>query len=411
MNKPVAIVLGGTYPHKYLINNLKLRGYYTILIDYYVFPPAKFDADEHIQESTLDKEKVLEIAKKRKADLVIATCIDQANLTACYVAEKLKLPAPYSYEVALTVTNKSLMKELMVANGIPTSKHINVTGMNSYSTDGLRFPLIVKPTDSNSSKGVRKASNLTELKKYVKDALEISRNGSAIIEEFIEAMEISADCYIQDRKVTVLTTREKRKIVTDKENPIQQIQNAYCPAYLTDDNMRKLKTTVEKIAEVFNLNNTPLLIQAIIENDNISVIEFAPRIGGGENNNVTKLYSGFDIIDAAVNSFLGIPVNLNHYRSRFYISTVYIYTKPNIFGHVKGYEELVEDKIIEFFHLFKVPGMEIGIDLSSNNRIGSFLVKSKTKEGLNEKIKKSISKLEVYDINRNPVMRKDIYNY
>ena len=38
MNKPVAIVLGGTYPHKYLINNLKLRGYYTILIDYYVFP-------------------------------------------------------------------------------------------------------------------------------------------------------------------------------------------------------------------------------------------------------------------------------------------------------------------------------------------------------------------------------------
>lgn len=32
---PVAIVLGGTNPHKALIENLKGRGYYTILVDYY----------------------------------------------------------------------------------------------------------------------------------------------------------------------------------------------------------------------------------------------------------------------------------------------------------------------------------------------------------------------------------------
>jgi len=113
MNKLVAIVLGGTYPHKSLINNLKLRGYYTILIDYYAFPPAKVDADEHIQESTLDKGKVLEIAKKRNASLVISTCIDHANVTACYVAEELNLPAPYSYEIALTVTNKNMTRFMM----------------------------------------------------------------------------------------------------------------------------------------------------------------------------------------------------------------------------------------------------------------------------------------------------------
>jgi len=163
MNKLVAIVLGGTYPHKSLINNLKLRGYYTILIDYYAFPPAKVDADEHIQESTLDKGKVLEIAKKRNASLVISTCIDHANVTACYVAEELNLPAPYSYEIALTVTNKRLMKEMMVSNGIPTSKHITVNEKSDYNIDGFLFPVIVKPTDSNSSKGVRKATDLTEL--------------------------------------------------------------------------------------------------------------------------------------------------------------------------------------------------------------------------------------------------------
>jgi biotin carboxylase len=409
MIKPVAIVLGGTYPHKSLLNNLKLRGYFTILIDYHENPPAKVDADEHLQESTLDKEKVLEIAKKRNASLVIAACIDHANVTACYVAEKLNLPVPYSYEIALSVTKKNLMKEKMVSNGIPTSKYVTVTNNADYILDGLKFPVIVKPTDSNSSKGVRKASGLKELESYVKDALEISRNGIALIEEFVEGKEIGADCYVQDNKVTILATREKKKININSENPVQQMQSSHCPADVTDEQMKKLKTIGEKIAEVFNLNNTPLLIQAIIEQDNINVIEFAPRVGGGENYSFIEHYAGFDIIDSAINSFLGLPVNLNFNHSAFIYADVFLYTRPNIFGYVKGYEELIKDKTIEYFHLFKVQGMKIGIELSSNNRIGSFMVKSKTKKGLDEKIKKSVKKLEVYDIHGNPVMRRDIY--
>ena len=411
MNKPIAIVLGGTYPHKKLLRNLKLRGYYTILVDYFLNPPAKIDADEHILESTLDEEKVLEIARERNASLVISTCIDHANVIACYVAEQLNLPAPYSYEIALTVTRKDIMKAIMASNGIPTSKYIIVTQNWDFNFEGLRFPLIVKPTDSNSSKGVRKASDLTELERYLKDALQISRNGSAIIEEFVEGKEIGADCYVQDKKVTVLATREKQKIDLDKENPVQQMQGSICPADITGEQLKKLKTIGEKIAEVFNLNNTPLLIQAIIEQDNINVIEFAPRIGGGENYSFVQLYAGFDIIDAAVNSFLGLPVRLDDNSSEFYYSDVFLYSKPSVFGHVNGDEELLKEKIIEFFHLFKAPGTEIGIDLSSNNRIGSFLVKSKTKEELSDKIKKSLNKFEVYDIHGNPVMRKDIYTH
>ena len=99
----VALVLGGTVPHMELILQLKNRGYYTILIDYLENPPA---ADEHIVESTLDKEKVLEIAVERKVELVISGCVDQANISACYAMEKLGKYVPYSYEIARKVTNK-----------------------------------------------------------------------------------------------------------------------------------------------------------------------------------------------------------------------------------------------------------------------------------------------------------------
>ena len=111
-------MLGGTSPHIALIENLKDRGYYTVLVDYYENPPAKKVADEHIRESTLDQDKVLEIAKSINAKLVISACVDQANVTACYVAEKLGLPVPYIYETAMSVTNKGLMKRKMLESGI-----------------------------------------------------------------------------------------------------------------------------------------------------------------------------------------------------------------------------------------------------------------------------------------------------
>ena len=94
MEKPIALVLGGTNPHVHLLKKLKDRGYFTILVDYYPNPPAKPFSDEHIQASTMDKDVVLDLAKSRKASLVITTNIDQANITACYVAEQLNLPHP-----------------------------------------------------------------------------------------------------------------------------------------------------------------------------------------------------------------------------------------------------------------------------------------------------------------------------
>src|SRR5690554_5176276 len=116
-----AIVLGGTVPHIALIERLKMRGYYTVLVDYLSDPPAKEYADEHIQESTLDPRIVLEIARNIETDLVISACIDQANAIACYVAERLNLPHPYSYDTALDVTQKHRMKSIMEQAGIPTS--------------------------------------------------------------------------------------------------------------------------------------------------------------------------------------------------------------------------------------------------------------------------------------------------
>ena len=409
-NKPVAIVLGGTLPHILLIKNLQKRGYHTILVDYYENPAAKHVADEHLQESTLDLEAVLDIAQNKNAKLVISTCIDQANVTACYVAEKLGLPAPYSYKTALDVTNKGLMKEKLSGNGIPTAKYVFINDISDFESAGLIFPVIVKPADSNSSKGVQKASDYDELRKHLKTALEISRCNEAIIEEYKEGKEIGIDCFVKNKEATVLMVKERRKIlVHENDNPVQQIYGCLWPENLTKKNYTNLKQIAEKIARAFNLNNTPLMIQAIVNDDEINVIEFGARIGGGESFRIIKLSTGFDFVDAAVDSFLGNNVTLDFDFPQSYYSDNFIYAKQGVFGSVSGYETVLENGTIEYLDTFRTKGTEIGPEMSSNNRVGVFVVKSDNKKELFEKINTALKNIEVYDVDGKPIMRKDIY--
>jgi biotin carboxylase len=408
IRKPIAIVLGGTSPHAELCTLLKKRGYYTLLIDYLQAPPASKTADEHVRESTLDSEKVYEIAKQRNAEIVISTCVDQANVTACEVLERLGKKPPYSHNTAINTSNKIMMKSIMIENDIPTSRFVRVSDSESTEWENFAFPLIVKPCDSNGSKGVRVCETVEHVIENLPAALEISRTGEAIVEEFKFGREIAFDSYILNKKANIVITRERRKI-SNSHNSIQQIFGSFWPANLTESIENKLKVIAEKIALAFNLDNTPLMLQAIVQGDDINVIEFAPRIGGGENYRIIKMATGFDIINAAIDSFLGVHPEICFNKPSELILDNYLYAKPSVFGYIKGFDDLRAEKIISSHCVYKSPGSVIGEGIASNNRVAAFTVTANSEIQGIEKIQTSINNIEIYDINNAPVMIRDIY--
>lgn len=402
-----AIVLGGTYPHRELIRKLKEKGFYTILVDYYDSPIAKELADKHIKESTLDKEKVLEIAKKEKASLVISSCIDQANVTACYVGEKLGLPHPYSYATSLNSTDKVAMKRIMMANGIPTSKHIVIRSTEEFDDSALTYPLIVKPADSNSSKGVRRfEKDDPEKLVYIDKALKLSRSGKAVIEEFKTGREIGVDCIIKNHKAYVVMTRERRKIQSHND-AIQQIYGSFWPASITDKQLESLRLIAEEIGKSFDINNSPIMMQTIVGERDIDVIEFGARIGGGENYRIIKELTGYDIIEQSIRSFLNKELDLTFHKPTEFMADNYIYANACTFGKMV-IDNSAKEQIL-YSNVYRKEGALVGADISSNNRVGVFVVKSNTQEGLIPKIMNVVNHMDVYDIDGNSVMRKDIY--
>ena len=337
MNQSIAIVLGGTVPHIELINQLKKRGYYTILIDYLPNPPAKAVANEHIQETTLDEKKVTSIAKERKASLVICGCVDQANITACYAMEQLGLTPPYSYEIARNVTNKGFMKRVMAENNIPTSRFVYVENMEEANGINLRYPLMVKPADNNSSNGVKKANNKQEMLACLQDALSISRNHKAIVEEFVTGREISAYCFITKGRAKLLMTAERLSVI-DGDDKVIKCYASVAPAKISQSATNRAEEVATMIANTFGFDNTPLFFQGLVNGDEISVIEFAPRVGGGISFQTIKENTGFDIISAVIDSYLGRKVDMSSYHApQFELTVNTVYGYDGVYDHMTGY--------------------------------------------------------------------------
>lgn len=151
-------------------------------------------------------------------------------------------------------------------------------------------------------------------------------------------------------------------------------------------------------------------MQMIVNGDDVSVIEFAPRIGGGAKHRTVTYKTGFDILKANVESMLGgRPEVKTSYDSDFY-SRNHVYAKPGIYSHVENVDILIKDGIIVEYVPIKMKESKIGEFFASRDRVGSFLVKAPNIEELEKKIKIAADTLRVIDINGNDIMKHEMFD-
>lgn len=385
------LVLAGGSDQIALINELKSRGHQTILVDFFENPPAKSYADKHIVASTLDTDRVEKIAIEEKVELICTACTDQALLTVAKVSEKLGLPCYISYQTGLNVTNKSYMKKVLMENNIPTAKFIIMDKVEMDAIKGFEYPLVVKPVDCNSSKGVKRIDSADELPRYLEEAINLSRTKTAIVEEFKSGEEISADFYIENGTAKYLSATNSFKIQNRKSFTI--LGSAY-PA-IDEQQEEKIIDIATNIAKAFSLDNCPLLIQLIVNGNDINVIEFSARMGGGSKYKLIEVLSGVNIMSKYVDRILGAYPSVEPSKQVDYCKMIYTYCTPGVIDHVEGVEEMKAAKIIDEYFLYKTKGMEITKSETSGDRPLGYLVTAKTVEELDAKIKKADNEIKV----------------
>ncbi len=406
MNTMKALVLAGSCSQVVLLGQLKERGYYTILADNNENAVARPYADEFVKVDILNAEAVCEIAKREKVDFVITVCADQVLITAAKVSEALGLPCYIDVETACNVSDKSHMKDIFQANGIPTSKHVFMDTLDPEKIADMQYPFVIKPADGYSSKGVRKATNFEELQTFFADAAKISRSGIVIVEEFVEGAELTVDYQIVDGKAYLLSASNTEKV--NYKDRFLAFRTRF-PAAVSPETLERVREIGQKIADAFHLKNTPMLVQLLTDDKRESVLEFCARTGGGAKYLLLKMASGFDPITAVIDLTLGNKVTVGEIKSESkYITNEFLYAYPGCFDHLEGFEELKQEGVLAEYWQFKWKGAQIGSAATSSDRVASITIQADSFEELVEKHNKAAKTIKMVDAEGNDIMRHDL---
>ena len=384
-----ALVLCGGIPQVALLEELRRRGIYTILADRNPDVVARPYANAFFAASVLDINEIKKIAVEQRVDVILSACADQVLLVQAQLSEELGLPCYIDYKTAQNVSSKKLMKKVFVESNIPTSKYVIMDNFDEKKIQGFEYPVIVKPIDSYSSRGVRKVNNIEELKLAFETAIEISRTNTAIIEEYIEGDELSVDAYIENGSVHILCISNLDKIADNEQFVICRTRY---PAQISEIIKEQVKTTARQIARAFNLRNSPMLIQT----------------AKGGLSRLIKQVSRFDVIKAAADLALGGEPHVEPYQLNECIVNEFLYTQPCIFDHLMGFEKMQKQGVISEYFQLKAKGTVCYEARSSGDRVAYYTIQGRTMDEVREKDRQVNEAIKVIDANGRDVLRHEL---
>jgi biotin carboxylase len=300
------------------------------------------------------------------------------------------------------------MKDIFIKNNIPTTKYIVIEESQNYYNHDLLYPLIVKPADSNSSKGIEKIENVNKLIPAINIAKQYSRSKKVVIEEYFSGDELSIDVILKEYEPTIIMITKNIKMKSN-DNRFTIVQNVY-PFLINEKQLLMISMTIKKIALSFDLRNGPLLVQMLVNGDRINIIEFSSRIGGGSKCHLIKAVTNIDIVDYFINIVLGYNEDIKYENKNIYASMNYIYTKEGIYSEIIGGTELYEKGIIDKLYIYKPSGSYIENNISSSDRPAGFLISAKTKYDMCNKIQIADRTIKILNECNEDIMLHKIYS-
>lgn len=309
-HKQSILMLGGSRQQVIAIEKAKQLGFRTVLCDYLPDNPGQYVADAFYQESTTDREKMLDIARKEGVSGVLAYSSDPASPTAGYVAEALGLPTnPLS--AIETMSEKHLFRSFLKEHGLPcpAAASFNVDDDLSHVSslvDGFNFPIVVKPTDSSGSKGVTVLNDLENLSSAIEHAASFSRNGILIAEEFIQRVfphVIGGDIFVVEGEIRfwglMSCLRDER---LGGLVPVGE----FLPSGLSSRALGNVKDVLQRLVSALGVKFGELNVEVIIgENETPYMLELGSRAGGNMIPVQLSDASGIDLVAANVLCAMG----------------------------------------------------------------------------------------------------------
>jgi biotin carboxylase len=289
------LVLGAGPAQLGLLRAARAADVETIVVDRDPGAPGFAWASKRAVVSTEDEPGVERLARAEGVDGLISPGSDWPVGVAARIAERLLLPHPISAATAALATNKQRQRAALEAAGVPQPSSRVLSGLE----EGLPVPCVVKAPDRQGQRGLALVRSAEELRPAIESAIDASRNGSCLVEEWVDGPELTVNAFSVDGRFSPLT-------VTDRltaESPAFGVALAH--VWPSEHDTAAVVAAAERAVAALGIRHGPSYTQVRLGSAGPRVVEVAARLGGGHDAELCAAALGVDLNGLALAAALG----------------------------------------------------------------------------------------------------------
>ena len=358
------------------VKRAKELGYYVIALDGDHNAPGFKLADKYGVLDIREPESCVAYARQEGVDGVICVAVDAAIRSVAAVAESLGLPG-LSSEGAFNATSKQRMRECWVESGVP-STGFRVCLEKKDAIDAfheLGEMVVIKPSDSAGSRGVTWVNDLELVPELFKKAMEFSRDGIVLVEEYIHGTEISVEAMMCDNVFHPIAFSDKKRT----ELPYLLDIAVLFPSEKSDSLQREAFYIVEKAARSLGVDMCPIHAELIISPDGLRMVELAARGPGFKVfTDMIPWSSGIDVVAKSLHMAMGESVQFTDPVNRGAV-LLFPQHSPATVKNISGLDAAYEVPDIYDLEINILAGDTIRPLISGCDRIGHIIALAETR--------------------------------
>jgi biotin carboxylase len=289
------------------IEHARARGLRVVGVDRNERAPGLAAADVAEVVDFTDVEAVLEVGRRHDVDGVLTVSADRAVPVVAAVAEDLGLPG-IGRTTAHLMTHKLTMRDALAKAGVPQPPYapLRSAGDAGDAVAASGLPAVLKPVDSGGQRAVFRVESEEDVSAHAEEALAESPTGEAIVEAFVEGIEMNGIVIARGGDARLLT-------LSDRLRPPGigfgvGWMHVYPPS-IPDEQRERAERIAEDAVRALGLRDGIAFPQLIASPDgDVAVVEVAARIPGGQMADLVRHAVGVDLVEIALRQALGEQV-------------------------------------------------------------------------------------------------------
>lgn len=305
------LILGGSCASLDLIKNAREMGVITVVTDDNPQSICRSLADEEAFVSTTDMDGLQALIKERKIDGVFCGPSEfnvQNMLRLCELAGLPCYATPAQWDMC---GNKETFKQKCIEYGVDCPREYKISEtMTPEELAAIDYPIIVKPVDGCSSKGISVCQGPEDVAPAYRRAMAASTCGRIIAEKYIKNQDGGLFCVrylLQDGEIIPYLMTDTYVVDPTSDKGLISAFS-YSPSKYTAYYLRHMDAAVRRMIKGMGLTKGTLFFQAIPCDGKIYMMEMGYRLSGGMIFKMTQPLMGLNDMKMMIRLALGGPL-------------------------------------------------------------------------------------------------------